>query len=283
MAIINEEEIKEKEIIEVACGAAVAAKDAPQITGKTEIHTKIFTGEDIKPMVEMLKVFSGERGERSAFIYGDYLVGKKIIESGETHAVLLIGSKFSPSDLGWNCGACGFNSCAEFNKYVNENKGMGMFGYGPSCHWKVIDFGIALSQASAYIYSRNIDSRVQASYGVAGLLLDYLPGCDIVMGISIGPVGKSIWYEWYNRPDLKYSFRKSDVYGALMRVFPFHFAGFPGGGNPLIKVNDNWFWDPHFSAIVNVPEALDIQAKLMEEIGEIIMKYEIKKREEEEK
>ena len=158
-----------------------------------------------------------------------------------------------------------------------------MFGYGPSCHWKIMDYGIALSQASAYIYSRNVDSRVQGSYGVASLLLGCMPNCDVVMGISIGPIEKSIWHEWYNRPEMAYSFTKKEIYDMLMRVFPFHFAGFPGGGNPLIKVNDSWFWNPHLSTIVEAPEILEAQAKLMEEIGEVIMEQETKKGEEEDR
>jgi hypothetical protein len=95
--------------------------------------------------------FSGDVKRR--FLYGDYLMGKRFLEQDQPYAILLIGAKTSPSPLAWDCGVCGFPTCAEFNRFSNENKSAGAFGYGPACNWLMMDFGIALAQASAATFA----------------------------------------------------------------------------------------------------------------------------------
>jgi uncharacterized ferredoxin-like protein len=281
MAIIKLEDYSHELVLTAAKEAAAAAMGAPRITPGLTMDTVILTGEDLDPLVRMLKIFAGPDGQYSRFIYGDYLMGKHFMETGEPYAMLLVGAKTSPSELAWDCGACGFATCGEFNCYVRENRGVGLLAYGPSCNWKMIDFGLAMSQASASIYARNIDSRMQGSYGVAAMLLGVMEDMDVVLATSIGPLNRGIWQEWYSRPEMKGSFTQENIYEMLVAAFGFQFAGFAGDGIPLIKRTDDWFWDPYKAGKGPMPEILDVQAQVLEEAGELIFEYQSKRAERE--
>jgi len=109
--------------------------------------------------------------------------------------------------------------------YFHADMHQGNIRVGADGTLMMMDFGIALSQASAAIYAKNIDSRQQGSYGVAGLLLGMLPGMDAVIANSVGPVSHGVFQEWYNRPDMKGSFSMDDAYDMLISTFAFHFGG----------------------------------------------------------
>ncbi len=274
MPILSERDYTFDLILQAAKEGAAAALGAPRLTPNLELETRIVYGEEIGFMVRLLEVFAGPKGAYSKFIYGDYLMGKKFMETGAPYAILLIGAKTSPSPLAWDCGACGFPTCTKFNHFVHDSKSAGLFGYGPACNWMVMDFGIALSQASAAIYAKNVDSRQQGSYGVAGLLLGMLPGMDAVIANSVGPLSHGVFQEWYNRPDMKGSFSMDDAYDMLISTFAFHFGGFSGDGIPMIKNTDDWFWEPFKAGKGPMPEAVEILPQILEQAGEITLEYE---------
>ncbi len=274
MPILSERDYAFDLILEAAKDGAAAALGAPRLTPNLKLETRIVYGEEIGFMVRLLEIFAGPNGAYSQFIYGDYLMGKKFLEEGLPYAILLIGAKTSPSPLAWDCGACGFPTCAEFNHFANDSKSAGMFGYGPSCNWMMMDFGIAMSQASAAIYAKNVDSRQQGSYGVAGLLLGMMPNMDVVLANSVGPMSRGVFQEWYNRPDMKGTFSMDQVYDMLISTFAFHFGGFSGDGIPMIKTSDDWFWEPFKAGKGPMPEATEILQQVLEQAGEITLEYE---------
>ena len=274
MPILSERDYAMDMILDAAKDGAAAALGAPRITPDLELQTRIVYGEEIGFMVGLLEIFAGPEGAYSQFIYGDYLMGKKFMEEGTPYAILLIGAKLAPSPLAWDCGACGFPTCKEFNRFARDNHSAGLFGYGPACNWMMMDLGLALSQASAAIYAKNVDSRQQGSYGAAGLLLGIMPGMDAVIANSVGPITKGVFQEWFNRSDTGRSFSMDKVYDMLISTFPFHFGGFSGDGIPLIKNTDDWFWEPFKAGKGPMPEANDILQQILEQAGEITMEYE---------
>lgn len=261
MAVYKDEEITGAEkLFEVAQSCALAAKKAPK-TAKTEIKTAIVTGGDLGPVADVLEIL----GEGSAFIRGDALVVRKMLEVGTPPVLLLIGVDAS-TGVGWNCGACGFATCAEFNKFAKENAGMGSLFMGPSCAWKVLDHAIATSWAAATCCQHKVDNRIQASTGVAAFLLRYIEGCTLVFGVTMGPAAESVYY---NRDVLRDLYSEADIVDMLMRNIPTAFEGFAGDGWPKIKHRTNWFDDWRFSVVTKVPEI----EKKAAEIGEKLQKY----------
>ena len=246
MSVIDAKSLANESIVNVAAMAAMAALKAPKMA-KTEIEMQILTGDDVLPLSEILGIL----GEVSAFVSGDAACGKKAYEAGTPIVELLIGADTTYSDLNWNCGACGFDTCAEFNKYAKDNKSQGAYYGGPSCNWKNLDFGIAQSWAAAATWQYNVENRTQTSYGVAGLLLGYLQGCNVSVGISMGPCKDQVWY---SRPDLVDSFDMSEHEQFMLNCLPQIFVGFTGAGYPMVKHGPEWATEPKFLKMMEDPD-----------------------------
>ncbi|MBF0611871.1 MAG: hypothetical protein G8345_07165 [Magnetococcales bacterium] len=108
------------------------------------------------------------------------------------HALLLVGLR-TFNTAGYDCGGCGFPTCAEFVKHRSEtNKDMGYSG--PHCIMRMMDIGVALSSAAKTASLLNIDNRVQQRVGATARDLGIIHA-EVVMGIPIGVFGKSIFFD----------------------------------------------------------------------------------------
>lgn len=246
MAKINGNQLANDSLESLAGQVAMAALKAPKMAS-TNIRVEILSGDDVMPLAEILGII----GESSAFVAGDAACSKKAKASGTPIVEVLIGTDTTRSDLNWNCGACGFDTCAEFNLYSKENESQGGYYGGPTCNWKALDFGIAQSWAAAAAWHLNIENRTQTSYGCAGLLLGHLEGCNVCVGISMGPCRDQVWY---SRPDLKHSFNIEEHEQFMLNCIPQIMVGFTGAGYPMVKHGPDWASDPKFLKMVEDPE-----------------------------
>jgi uncharacterized ferredoxin-like protein len=262
MAVYDESKVTGTEtLLEVARLCALAALKAPTVA-RTKVKTAIVTGDDLWPIVDILEIL----GEGSAFIKGDAITVRKSLEAGTPPVLLLVGVDTSKGDLAWNCGACGFATCGEFNAYAKDNAGLGTLFGGPSCAWKVLDHAIALNWSAAAAAQYNVDNRIQASTGVGAWLLGYLEGCNLCCGLTMGPAGELVYY---NRKSMRDKYTEEDIIAMLQRNVPALFQGFCGDGWPKMRHVPNWFDDLQFSTVGKVPE---IEAKAAE-IAERVQKY----------
>lgn len=269
MAIFDGSKAANENLLPAAKVGALAALRSPRVT-PSSIKTEILTDEDVSPLCEILEIV----GEGNAFIHGDFLVGKRALEAGTPIVELLLGVDGAIGDLAWNCGACGFNTCAEFNKYCKENKSQGAFYVGPNCNWKIFDLGMALSFAAAAIAEMSVECRVQASYGFAGLALGHLEGCSVATSISIGPAGESVWYD---RRDLKESFTLKEHDQFMKNTLPQLYVSFCGGGFPLLKHRPDWATEPLFWKAKEDPEFMAKQQDILARVGKVIERERAKK------
>ena len=168
---------------------------------------------------------------------------------------------------GWNCGACGFNSCAEFNRYSRKNLSRGTTKVGPNCGWKVVDHGIACSFAAAAISALHIECRLQASYAIAAVLLGHLEGCNLGVGITVGPVKESAWFD---RVDLKNSFTLAEHEQFVKDTLPQLFVAFCGSGHPQIKNRPDWAAEPRFWKESADPEFLAKQQEVRARVAKVV-------------
>jgi uncharacterized ferredoxin-like protein len=261
MAIIDATKAANENLLVAAKVGALAALTAQSVAG-TQIRVEILTDDDVLPLIEVLEII----GEVNAFIHGDAIVGRKAYEAGTPTVELLIGVDGTSSELGWNCGACGFNTCEEFNSYSKKNKSQGVFYIGPNCNWKLLDFGMACSIVAAAISAMNLECRVQASYGMAGLVLGHLEGCSICTAVSLGPVKESAWFD---RVDLEYSFTIPEHEQFMKNTLPQLFVGFCGGGYPLLKHRPDWAVEPKFWKEKQDPEFLAKVQDIMARVGKV--------------
>lgn len=254
-------------ILEVAKSIVLAVHKAPQITGKTEVETEIIWGDELDPILAVMEPM----GLMFRFVLWDYETIKRCRENGESPVIIAIGAKVDRSDLGWNCGACGWDTCKEFNAYAkDQGSGGGQLG-GPCCNWKSFDYSMAADWACAAAWHANVENRIMGSLGIAMNMLGYMPDCNIKLGLALGPPREMVYY---SRDDVKkvmsYELDKLD----MIRCIPWQFEGFPGGGNPMYKIKDDWWAPPDFINVGYSEMAMDgMQKILFEIVPEIVDKY----------
>ncbi len=160
---------------------AVAARTAPKAKGEDFIGIEVITGDKIASLAaEMYKY--GEESGRPNFDRD----GKNVSDSD---AVLLLSLRGSAS-LGLDCGACGYNTCAEMDANLKD----GPEFKGPLCSWRMIDLGIALGSAVKTASLFNADNRIMYRIGVAALRAGLIEG-EVAVGVPVSATGKSIYFD----------------------------------------------------------------------------------------
>lgn len=253
-------------VLEVAKNIALAVHKAPQITGKTKVEVEIIWGEDLEPIIEVM----GPVAQLMRYVKWDYETIKNCYEKGEGPVIVAIGGKIAKSNLAWDCGACGFATCREFNAHSKETRGGGQLG-GPSCNWKTLDYSIACDWACASAWQYRVDNRIMGSVGFALNALGFMPDMDVKLGLALGPPRDMVYYSREEmHKSMSYELDKQDIINCV----PTMFAAFPGGGNPMYKNKDEWWAPPEFMGMGYSPEVMEaMQQVLFEQIPEIVVKH----------
>jgi len=253
-------------IVEVAKSIALAIHKAPQITGKTKIEAEIVWGEDLEPIIDVM----GPVAKVMRYVQWDYETIKNCYEKGESPVIILIGGKISSSNLNWNCGACGFSTCKEFNAYSKEYKGGGQLG-GPSCNWKVLDWAMACDWACASAWQHRVDNRIMGSVGFATNALGFMPNMDAQLGLALGPPRDMVYYSREEmHKSMSYEMDKQDMVSCVPNMF----TAFPGGGKPMYKTKDDWWAPPEFMGVGYSEQVMEAyQQVLFEQVPEMVVKH----------
>jgi len=111
--------------------------------------------------------------------------------------VLLIGlAKWYPPV--YDCGACGFATCAEFLGAApkhREAEGADDWQFaGPICQIRCIDLGIAVGSAAKIASLNNIDSRCQTRIAAAARHLKFIEA-DLAVALSMSVTHKNIFFD----------------------------------------------------------------------------------------
>ena len=158
----------------------VAAITAPKAIGQDFIEIKICTDEEISQIAtDMIKI-----GEEKGAPNWDR--DAKGVE--KSTGLVLIGV-MEHTGIGLNCGACGFDSCALFNKARAEKD-----FHGPNCMLRLLDLGIALGSAAKTAQIHNVDNRIMYRIGVSARRLGIMKS-NVVMGIPLSVTSKNVFYD----------------------------------------------------------------------------------------
>ncbi len=170
----------------VAQFMAASARTAPKAGGKDFLEIVVITKqEDLKKIADSMKAYA-PKSTNEAY----WLRDASNIENSQ--ALLLVGLA-KPVTAGYDCGGCGYPTCAEFskNKQMKEKE----MGYtGPHCVMRMMDIGVALSSAAKTASLHNVDCRVQQRVGAAAKAIGLIKA-EVVMGIPISITGKSIYFD----------------------------------------------------------------------------------------
>jgi hypothetical protein len=121
---------------------------------------------------------------------------------------------------------------------------------GPSCIWRLIEFGIAVDWAAAAAHRHNVESRLAMISGTAFMRMGYLPDCSIMVVVPLGPCKE----RWYFEPGSgREDFRPFEAAKkAQMLLYPPLWLRFTGPGRDQgrrgMKTKDEW-WKPPYERL----------------------------------
>ncbi len=247
MPVYDANLLAHEKLFDIAVFCAQSALKAPQITGKVQLKMQILTGEELNPVLEALTVL----GRIDMFNFLSFATWQSAAAKGQMPVLLLIGADVRQSDLNYNCGACGFPTCAEFNKYARSVKPPPyIMVKGPVCIWRLIDYASACDWACAAAWHHNITNRIEIATGWAAREVGYLDECDVVHGLPLGPCTD---LHWYSR-DAVTAMMEYDLWLQRMHQnYPTLFGTFPGEGRPDIKIRPDWWTQPAEVEIKQIP------------------------------
>ena len=170
-------------LLDIARMMMVSARTAPKSGGKDDIETLMVYGEERDKIAEEMEKIANERN-----LKGFVRDAKNVKDSA---VVVLIGVEGTKS-YGLNCGGCGFDTCAEFEKTAKRRR---LDFAGPNCTMKLLDMGIALGSAVRTAMNHCADNRIMYRIGTAAMRLGMTKKSSVVMGIPISSMGKSIYFD----------------------------------------------------------------------------------------
>lgn len=193
---MDQKEMFQEALRRVAQLCAVAAMTAPKSGGqlflkggKPFIETVIV--ED-KTMLADLAGWLRARGTKlkQSIWFRDAETAEKL------DLVLFIGlAKWYPPV--YDCGACGFATCAEFLRAREHQKPEGLEDWefpGPICQLRCIDLGIAVGSAAKIASLNNIDARCQTRIAAAARHLGIIQA-DLAVALSMSVSHKNIFFD----------------------------------------------------------------------------------------
>jgi uncharacterized ferredoxin-like protein len=110
--------------------------------------------------------------------------------------VLFIGlAKWYPPV--YDCGACGYATCAEFLRAREHNQTPGSEEWefpGPVCQLRCVDLGVAVGSAAKVASMHNIDCRCQTRIAAAARHLGIIEA-DLAVALSMSVTHKNIFFD----------------------------------------------------------------------------------------
>lgn len=258
-----------EKLLDTAAKCVQAALKAPQITGRLKLQIEVLTEEkEMLPIVEMFDVFSEIQPHAIQLAKGY----RQLFEAGEPPVMILFGADLTVSEMGWDCGACGFKTCAEFNKYARENRDFGVLGQGPSCNWKVLDFGMACCSACAAAAQYHVENRPAIFEGAFANMLGYVEGVSYVIALPL-VTGRELWF--YSRPSIDEENFSYEWWQDYIRNFvPATFMPFATPSTiPWLKTRQDWEQDmasPRWVIPKEDPEIARKRSEFMEHLMEAV-------------
>jgi len=173
--IINETAINHQTVLETGHRMMQAARTAPKGKGVDNLIILLVEGDDLLKLADSMDQLAESEGR--LFFHRDANTIR------QSQAMVLIGTKLS--NMGMNCGYCGFPTCDEKDKN----------GKLP-CAYPLNDLGIAIGSACSVAADMRVDTRVMFSAGYSAIKLGWLGAtCKAAYAIPMSATGKSPYFD----------------------------------------------------------------------------------------
>lgn len=211
---IGFDDLREETVLQVAKLMAASAITAPKSGGQLFLAGKHLFIETVivsdHEMLTKLADWMRARGQerREAIWFRDAEAAEAL------DAVLFVGlSDWYPPN--YDCGACGYATCAEFLHGTAElRKDSDELEFaGPTCNLRDIDLGIAVGSAAKTAAIHSIDCRCQTRIAVAARKLGIIEA-DIAVALSLSLTHKGIAFD-RRMPEIDFDSLDLPVTGTL--------------------------------------------------------------------
>ena len=154
---------------------ALSAHNSFRFKDRNTVKIQAVDGDDL----EMIAEYCFSLGDMSPLAARD---GRHLVQlMKEPTSLLLIGDK-RKSDFNYNCGACGYRSCAEMNAAEEVES---LTANGPSCLFKNINVGIAANAAASIAHRLGLHCRVFSTFAFSALALNIIEDVDLCVSVSV--------------------------------------------------------------------------------------------------
>ena len=103
-----------------------------------------------------------------------------------------IGARITGANLTWDCGACGYPTCADRVKALRLENGCVP---GPSCNWISLDLGIACDFAAAMAQRLGVQTRVSDVIGGKIVALGLMEDADVCTALPLSCEARNPQFE----------------------------------------------------------------------------------------
>ena len=164
---------------------AVAAHNSFRFSDRNTIKMRAIDGEDLETIAE----YCFSLGDMSPLAARD---GRHLVQlMKEPCTLLLIGDK-RKSDFNYNCGACGYRTCAEMNAAEEVES---LTANGPSCQFKNINMNIAANAAASAAHRLGLHCRIFSTLGFSALALEMIEDVDLCVCVSVSVAKKNPYFD----------------------------------------------------------------------------------------
>jgi uncharacterized ferredoxin-like protein len=118
--------------------------------------------------------------------------GRNLVQMMKEPCSLLVIGDRRKSDFNYNCGACGFRTCAEMNKQEEVES---LTANGPSCVFKNINLGMAANAAASMAHRLGLHCRVFSTLAFAAKALQVIEDIDICISVCVSAGKKNPFFD----------------------------------------------------------------------------------------
>lgn len=164
---------------------SMAAYTSFRFNNRNTIKLVAIEKEDLEQIAE----YCFSLGDMSPLAARD---GRNLVQMmKEPCSLLVIGDK-RKSDFNYNCGACGFRTCAEMNKQEEVES---LTANGPSCVFKTINLGIAANAAASMAHRLGLYCRVFSTLAFGAKALEIIEDIDICISVCVSAGKKNPFFD----------------------------------------------------------------------------------------
>lgn len=163
----------------------LAAHNSFRFKDRNTVKMIAVDGEDLEQIAE----YCFSLGDMSPLAARD---GRHLVQLAKEPCSLLVMGDKRKSDFNYNCGACGYRTCAEMNKAEEVES---LTSNGPSCMFKNINLGIASNAAASMAHRLGLHCRVFSTLAFAALALEVIEDVDICVSVSVSAAKKNPYFD----------------------------------------------------------------------------------------